>query len=408
MMSDLEERLREAISASVAGAQPSFNVIDAVRRRHRRRLTRAAAASGVTVMAVVAAAVFLGVPPSGPGHPAPAATRHSPQASGPRGILTDVSCSSPSSCVAVGQHYQPRPPNALIERWNGSQWSIMRGPAPPAHTHADLSGISCSGASSCIAVGASGNSDGLHLRTLVERWNGSQWVIVKSPNPVGATYSFLSSISCPSSSNCWAVGEYFLGGHRQNQNRILIEHWNGFTWKVAASPQPPGSIASYLSAVSCTAESNCVAVGTTRYSHRKGDSYGGPREYTLTEHWNGSSWAIVSSPNPPGPPADGLAGVACTSASDCTAVGAGGRLTPPGSADGASTLVEHWNGSAWSIVRSPSPSANSGLSRVACTSALDCTAVGGFGDLDNPESPSTLIEHWNGSAWSLVTPAASR
>src|SRR6266496_1480047 len=356
MMSDLEERLREAISASVAGAQPSFNVIDAVRRRHRRRLTRAAAASGVTVMAVVAAAVFLGVPPSGPGHPAPAATRHSPQASGPRGILTDVSCSSPSSCVAVGQHYQPRPPNALIERWNGSQWSIMRGPAPPAHTHADLSGISCTGASNCTAVGSSTRTSPQPTttppptRTLVERWNGSQWVIVKSPNPVGATYSFLSSISCPSSSNCWAVGEYFLGGHRQNQNRILIEHWNGFTWKVAASPQPPGSIASYLSAVSCTAESNCVAVGTTRYSHRKGDSYGGPREYTLTEHWNGSSWAIVSSPNPPGPPADGLAGVACTSASDCTAVGAGGRLTPPGSADGASTLVEHWNGSAWSLV----------------------------------------------------------
>ena len=465
-MSDLEERLREAISASVAGAQPSFNVIDAVRRRHRRRLTRVAAASGVTVMAVVAAAVFLGVPLSGLGHPAPAATRHSSQASGPRGVLTDVSCSSPSSCVAVGEYYQPGPPYALIERWDGAQWSIVRGPTPPAHAHADLSGISCadasnctavgsstrnspqpttappptrtlvehwngsawsivkspnlpvpfnrlggvacSGTSSCIAVGASGNSDESHLRTLVERWNGSQWVIVKSPNPVGATYSFLSSISCPSSSNCWAVGEYFLGGHRQNQNRILIEHWNGFTWKVAASPQPPGSIASYLSAVSCTAESNCVAVGTTRYSHRKGDSYGGPREYTLTEHWNGSSWAIVRSPNPPGPPADGLAGVACTSASDCTAVGVGGRLTPPGSADGASTLVEHWNGSAWSIVRSPSPSANSDLNRVACTSALDCMAVGGFGNLDNPESPSTLIEHWNGSAWSLVTPAASR
>ncbi len=392
--------------------------------------------------------------------------RASPQASRTRGILIGVSCPGPSRCVAVGEYYQPGPPNALIERWDGYRWSIMRGPAPPAHAHADLHGISCTsasectavgswtrnsrqpatlppptrtlvehwngsawsivkgpnlpvpssslsavactGTSGCVAVGASGNSDGLHVRTLVERWNGSQWVIVKSPDPAGAIYSFLSSISCASAWDCVAVGEYFLGGHPQVQNRVLIEHWNGFTWKVVASPEPPGSIASYLSAVSCTVESNCVAVGTKRYPHRKGDFYGGPREYTLIEHWNGSSWAIVRSLNPPGPPADGLTGVACMSAADCTAVGAGGRLTPPGSADGASTLVEHWNGSAWSIVRSPSPSANSGLSRVSCTSAADCTAVGGFGDLDNPQSPSTLVEHWNGSAWSLVTPAASK
>jgi hypothetical protein len=35
-------------------------------------------------------------------------------------------------------------------------------------------------------------------------------------------------------------------------------------------------------------------------------------------------------------------------------------------------------------------------------------AVGGFGDLDIPESHSTPVEHWNGSAWLLVTTAASK
>jgi hypothetical protein len=427
------------------------------------------------LLACVAAAAALvaagcGTGGGSPTAAAPAAARGTspamPQASRTRGILIGVSCPSPSRCAAVGEYYQPRPPYALIERWDGSRWSILKSPAPSAHMNADLYGISCTtasdctavgssartsrqptttlsltrtlvehwngsawsivkspnlpvpsnqlagvactGASSCFAVGASGNSFGLDVRTLAERWTGSQWVIVKSPDPVGATYSFLSSISCTGSSNCVAVGEYFPGGHRQNQNHILIEHWNGYAWTVVASPKPPGSIASYLSAVSCTAESDCVAVGTARYSHRKGDSYGGPREFTLIEHWNGSGWAIVSSPDPPGPPADGLAGVACTSASDCTAVGVGGRLTPPGSADGANTLAEHWNGSAWSIVRSSNPSTNSDLNQVACTSASDCIAVGGFGDLDNPESPSTLAERWNGSAWSLVTPAVSK
>jgi len=390
----------------------------------------------------------------------------SPQAPRVRGILTDVSCPGPSRCVAVGQYHRPGPSNALIERWDGSRWSIVKGPALPAHVHRDLNGISCASAADCvavgttalssrqptttpsrtrvlvehwngsawsivkspnlpvpfsdlagvacggrwgcIAVGASGNSFGSQVRTLVERWNGSKWVIIKSANPVGAVYSFLSSVSCTGASNCVAVGEYFLGGRRQDQNRVLIEHWNGSAWKVVASPEPPGSVASYLSGVSCIAPSTCVAVGTARYSHRKGDSYGGKREYTLIEQWNGSKWAIVHSPNPSGPPTDGLAGVACTGPSDCTAVGVGGKLTPRGSPDRASTLVEHWNGSAWSIVRSPSPSANSDLIKVACPSAANCLAVGGFGDLGNAANPGTLIEHWNGSVWSLITPVVSR
>jgi len=259
-----------------------------------------------------------------------------------------------------------------------------------------------------MAVGASGSSAGSQVRTLAARWNGSQWVIVKSPNPARAAYSFLSSVSCIGASDCVAVGEYFPGGRQQAQNRVLIERWNGSRWTVAASPQPPGPIASYLSAVACTTAADCLAVGTARYPHRAGDSYGGPREHTLTEHWNGTRWAIVPSPNPPGPPANGLAGVSCTSPSDCTAVGAGGKHSPPGSADGASTLIEHWDGTAWSIVPSPSPSANSNLSKIACTSAADCIAVGGFGNLGNPSSPRTLIEHWNGTAWSLLTPATSK
>jgi len=133
-------------------------------------------------------------------------------------------------------------------------------------------------------------------------------------------------------------------------------------------------------------------VGTARYPHRKGSFYGGPREYTLVERWDGLAWAIVKSPNPPGPPADVLDGIACTAASDCVAVGTGGMLTPLGSTDGARTLVERWNGLAWAIVPSPSPSANSGLIQVTCSSAPYCVAVGGFGNLNNPSSPHTLIE----------------
>ncbi len=71
-MSDLEERLRDAIDASLADAEPKFDVMAAVRRRHRWRLMRATAASAVIVAAAVAAAVLLDGPRIGPGGSAPA------------------------------------------------------------------------------------------------------------------------------------------------------------------------------------------------------------------------------------------------------------------------------------------------------------------------------------------------
>src|SRR5437899_1160155 len=77
-MSDLQERLRDAITASVDGAQPSFAVITAIRRRHRRRLRRLAAASAAVVMVVIAAAVFLAAQHAQPAHQPPAAKTTKP------------------------------------------------------------------------------------------------------------------------------------------------------------------------------------------------------------------------------------------------------------------------------------------------------------------------------------------
>src|SRR5262249_27806532 len=82
-MSDLEERLRDAIDASLADAEPKFDVMAAVRLRHRwRLLLQATAASAVIVAAAVAAAVLLAAPRIGPGGsaPTPAASNTAKQA----------------------------------------------------------------------------------------------------------------------------------------------------------------------------------------------------------------------------------------------------------------------------------------------------------------------------------------
>jgi hypothetical protein len=76
---------------------------------------------------------------------------------------------------------------------------------------------------------------------------------------------------------------------------------------------------------------------------------------TLTEHWNGSAWSIISSPNPAGATSSALQGAAAVphEADDED----GGVWAVGGDTlNGASfTLIEHWNGVKWRIVLSPTP-----------------------------------------------------
>ena len=93
---------------------------------------------------------------------------------------------------------------------------------------------------------------------------------------------------------------------------------------------------------------------------------------TLIEHWNGSSWSIVASPSPPSN--DTLAGVAARSASDVWAVGT--RQDRSGAIPIDRTLTEHWNGSAWSVVASPNVGANDNLLNGVSATTGDVWTVG--------------------------------
>ena len=159
---------------------------------------------------------------------APRATRRSPSAGTapggrcrrpspptPRDGLSGVSCSSASACTAVGDYASnaEAPEETLAERWNGTQWSLQ--PTPNPGPNNELSDISCSSASACTAVGeqfAQGEAG-----TLAERWNGTQWSTQTTPN---SGRSGLEGVSCPSASACTAVG---LGG--SSSDETLTERW---------------------------------------------------------------------------------------------------------------------------------------------------------------------------------------
>jgi len=145
-----------------------------------------------------------------------------------------------------------------------------------------------------------------------------------------------------------------------------------------------------LAGVSCTSAKSCIAVGsyTSGFDIR-----------TLAEGWNGSAWKVLTTPNPAGATDSELAAVSCSSARACIAVGQYGYKT----------LSEAWNGTTWRILSTPNPTfpgiAVGGgtdlLTGVSMLSSNNAWAVGGR-SISSGRIGNTLIEHWNGKRWSVV------
>src|SRR5205085_10280583 len=129
------------------------------------------------------------------------------------------------------------------------------------------------------------------------------------------------------------------------------------------------------------------AVGTNDY----GGTY--PGGATLTLHWDGQAWTRVPSPNI-GTVYDGnvLLGIDAVSSNDVWAVGYVDTDAP-----GTLTLIEHWNGSQWSIVPSPSvPNTDNKLESVSAISTNDVWAVGYYLEVIGDGGwERTLTLHWD-------------
>ena len=180
-----------------------------------------------------------------------------PQA--PNGELFGMSCTSATACTAVGDFHNSSGVDVpLAERWNGSSWARQSTPNATGAQGSQLTGVSCSSATACTAVGTSTTSAGVQA-TLAERWNGSGWAVQSTPNPTGAHDTELSAVSCASMTVCTAVG--YSAANSESAYATLAERWNGSSWAVQSTPTPPGAQGSELTGVSCATVTACTATG---------------------------------------------------------------------------------------------------------------------------------------------------
>jgi hypothetical protein len=220
--------------------------------------------------------------------------------------------------------------DTLAEHWNGSSWSIVPGPQIPGGEWATLYGVEAVSSSNAWAVGYAGSES-----PLVEHWNGQAWSIVNVPGQ-----GYLGDMASTGPNDVWAVGSSDTGP--------LVEHFNGSQWSVVSVPQPAGG---YLGSVTALSPTNVWAVGSQGISATR----------TLVMHYDGKTWQVVPSPNPSeAASADNvLRGVAAVGPNDVWAVGM--YQNEQTQIHQHRTLTEHWNGTSWSIVSSPSPGHSSEL-----------------------------------------------
>ncbi len=278
---------------------------------------------------------------------------------------------------------------AMLVLWSSGAAATAAIPSPSANSL--LRGVFCAKASSCWAVGSYQAPGGGGFNQAL-RFNGKHWTQAKVPQAGGMQTSdnnSLSAISCPATSDCWAVGFYNKGGAN---NEVL--HWNGKRWSSVEVPEPgshgSGAI-NNLDAISCTSRSSCWAVGVFT-----GKSKGFLNQ---TLHWNGRNWSHVSAPNPGGTESSAfniLEGVSCVSPSNCWAAG-----------DMETTayfnVVLHWNGKKWSRTKTPQPGGSSGsnLESISCGSTSMCVAVG-YSNTSGGASLNQVLR-FNGKKWTRAT-----
>ncbi|HUY78207.1 MAG TPA: hypothetical protein VMV29_15640 [Ktedonobacterales bacterium] len=315
---------------------------------------------------------------------------------------------TPSGTATPG--HTPTPHNSSVT----GTWQIVASP----DTSGTLNGIAAVSAVDLWAVGTVPGTTGPST-TLIEHSDGVSWQVVSSPNPnPSQTGDALNAVAAVSANDVWAVGT--------DGTNTLVEHWDGAVWSVIPSPSP-SSTGNYLYGVTAIAGDNVWAAGYDI----TGQGCGQIPE-PLIEHWNGAQWSVAPTPTIAaqygaklyaiaagatndvwavgqvvehfdgsawslvnGPLQVGLFGVTALSPSDVWVVGVGSADTP---------AIAHWDGSQLTTTTSPTtaPLGQTTLLGISGVNANDIWAVGGNPQVGCAGVSLPLIEHWNGQAWSLV------
>ena len=315
--------------------------------------------------------------------------------------LNAVAALSTSDAWAVGymNDNNLNDSRTLTMHWDGTAWTVVDSPNPGsipscsgANTGNFINAVSMVASNDVWAVGFSFTCSG-PLKPMALHWDGVQWNVVPTPKLISVDNAALNGVLAFASDNVYAVGYHPASN---GAVKTLIEHWDGTSWKVMPSPNATQT-GNFLWGLSATSPTDIWAVGDKVVPNIPVN--------TLVEHFDGTKWSVVPSPNPIGGgalSANVLSSVQAVSPTDVTAVG----FIRDSAAQRTLTLIEHWDGIKWKVVPSPNQGQAAGdlniLTGVTEVSATDLYAAGYFENASTGGQHRTLVQHFDGVSWKII------
>ena len=225
-------------------------------------------------------------------------------------------------------------------------------PAPSGTS--DLGAVSCATARRCWAVGVAGPNAAPASGVSVIDATSNGGVTWKAQQVVGGSTPELSGVSCPTTTECMAVGSN--GASLPGSGVVITTSDAGATWSPALSPQN----ALVVSSVTCASPIDCTAIvsdGISTWSAHSPDF--------------GQTWQQEGDL-----PSGFLPGDDLTCVAGGTCIDAGYVPTTNGHGQGA-VAVSADGGQTWALASVPSGTGV--LQSTACISATDCLAAGSTG-----------------------------
>lgn len=252
--------------------------------------------------------------------PTPGATNHG-------SALSGVSCSAATSCVAVGYYISAarnRQPLAVSDTAGKLVASVLPQPKDAGRNPlAELQAVSCARSAACVALGSYANAAGERFGVIDTdskgRWSTSKMLLpsgarVANPSPQ------VAAVACKLGNYCLAVGRYvdWLGEPEGLALREQAGRWS--------ASMLPGTLDTgvVMRSVSCVSDTSCAAVGQYQVT-------GGQVGYLLSVSGSTLSGSVTPAPvNASTTPDETLGFIACPWVATCVA---SGTYEPPGSAE---------------------------------------------------------------------------
>jgi hypothetical protein len=145
-------------------------------------------------------------------------------------------------------------------------------------------------------------------------------------------------------------------------------NWNGTAWSSVPTPTPSGSTPEWsLKSVAASGTTNAWAFADFSVLH------------------NGTSWSVYTLSGPSGTAFESVEALSPTDAW-------------VGGTNGTSPLLEHFNGTSWQVLSTPSSFSGAGVLAMTATSDSDVWIFSVY----NPLTQAVLLANWNGSSWTTT------